>query len=75
MELIPAFDDPLTIAGQGTIGKEIESEEESFDTVFVPVGGGGLLAGVSAWIAQIQKIKLWSRGWWFCMSLWGSQSK
>ena len=52
MELIPAFDDPLTIAGQGTIGKEIESEEESFDAVFVPVGGGGLLAGVSAWIAQ-----------------------
>ena len=52
MELIPAFDDPLTIAGQGTIGKEIESEEEAFDAVFVPVGGGGLLAGVSAWIAQ-----------------------
>ena len=28
MELIPAFDDPLTIAGQGTIGKEIESRKK-----------------------------------------------
>ncbi len=55
MELIHAFDDPMTIAGQGTIGKEILDAEDNLDAVFVPVGGGGLLAGVSAWIAQQKK--------------------
>ncbi len=49
------FDDPLTIAGQGTIGKEILEDDLVYDTVFVPVGGGGLLAGVSAWIKQHNK--------------------
>ena len=55
MELIHAFDDPMTIAGQGTIGKEILDAEDNLDAVFVPVGGGSLLAGVSAWIAQQKK--------------------
>ena len=41
MELIHAFDDPMTIAGQGTIGKEILDAEDNLDAVFVPVGGGG----------------------------------
>ena len=41
LEFIEAFDDPLTIAGQGTIGKEILDEQNNLDVIFVPVGGGG----------------------------------
>ena len=55
LEFIEAFDDPLTIAGQGTIGKEILDEQNNLDVIFVPVGGGGLLAGISAWVAQTRK--------------------
>jgi threonine dehydratase len=50
---IHPFDDPLVIAGQGTIGKEIlEQADDDIDIVFVPVGGGGLIAGIAAWIKQ-----------------------
>ena len=53
------FDDKYTIAGQGTIGKkEILESDQGYDVIFVPVGGGGLLAGVSAWISQRGKRKL-----------------
>ncbi|HZT52886.1 MAG TPA: pyridoxal-phosphate dependent enzyme, partial [Gaiellaceae bacterium] len=41
------FEDPLVIAGQGTIGLELAEQVEDLDTVVVPVGGGGLAAGVS----------------------------
>ncbi len=45
------FDDPLVIAGQGTIGKEILDQcSESIDAVFVAIGGGGLASGVGSWI-------------------------
>jgi threonine dehydratase len=54
-EFIHPFDDPYTIAGQGTVGKEILETNNDLDAIFVPVGGGGLLAGVSAWIAQHNK--------------------
>ena len=54
LEFIEAFDDPMTIAGQGTVGKEILDTDDSLDVIFVPVGGGGLLAGVGAWAAQTQ---------------------
>ena len=54
LEFIEAFDDPMTIAGQGTVGKEIFDKDDSLDVIFVPVGGGGLLAGVGAWAAQTQ---------------------
>ena len=49
------FDDPYTIAGQGTIGKEILEDGIKYDAIFVPVGGGGLLAGISAWVRQNDK--------------------
>ena len=49
------FDDPYTIAGQGTVGKEILADGIDYDIVFVPVGGGGLLAGIAAWIRQNKK--------------------
>ena len=49
------FDDQYTIAGQGTVGKEILEDGIDYNAIFVPVGGGGLLAGISAWIRQHNK--------------------
>jgi threonine dehydratase len=55
LTFIHPFDDPDVIAGQGTIGKEIlEQAEENIDVLFVPVGGGGLVAGIAAWVKQVQ---------------------
>src|SRR6266853_2457893 len=44
---IDGYDDPAIIAGQGTMGLEIVEQTPDLDAVIVPVGGGGLLAGVS----------------------------
>ena len=44
---ISAFDDPWVIAGQGTIGIELYEQNPDLDAVVVPVGGGGLIAGVA----------------------------
>lgn len=44
---IDGYDDPAIIAGQGTMGMEIVEQVPDVDVVVVPVGGGGLLAGVS----------------------------
>jgi threonine dehydratase len=41
------FDDPLVIAGQGTVGLEILEDVSQVDTVVVPVGGGGLVSGIA----------------------------
>ena len=49
------FDDQYTIAGQGTVGREILEDGIDYNAIFVPVGGGGLLAGISAWIRQHNK--------------------
>ena len=46
-ELVHPFDDPLIIAGQGTVGAEIVDELRGDATVVVPVGGGGLISGVA----------------------------
>ena len=45
--LIHPYDDPLIIAGQGTVGLEIAEDMPEVRTVLVPVGGGGLSAGVA----------------------------
>lgn len=50
---IHPFDDPDVIAGQGTISLEILKSLPTVDSVLVPVGGGGLLAGMAACIKQI----------------------
>jgi threonine dehydratase len=47
MVFIPAFDDERVIAGQGTLGIEIVEDCPGLETVVVPVGGGGLIAGVA----------------------------
>jgi threonine dehydratase len=44
---IPAFDDPAVIAGQGTIGREIQTQWPQCTDIVVPVGGGGLIAGIA----------------------------
>ncbi len=48
------FDDPLVIAGQGTIGREILEQLPDTSHIFVPVGGGGLLAGVALYVKQLR---------------------
>lgn len=48
MAFIPPFDDFKIIEGQGTVGLEILEELSKVDYLFVPVGGGGLSAGVGA---------------------------
>ena len=54
MTYIPPYDDPDVIAGQGTVAKEIMDQlNREPDIVFVPVGGGGLIAGVSAYLKAI----------------------
>jgi threonine dehydratase len=45
--LVHPFDDPLTIAGQGTVGLEILEDDPDVETIVVPIGGGGLIAGVA----------------------------
>lgn len=45
--LIHAFDDPMIIAGQGTVGLEIMDERTTVDTLVVPIGGGGLISGIA----------------------------
>lgn len=52
--IVPPFDHPHIIAGQGTVGLEILADCPDVDTVLIPVGGGGLLAGVAAWIKRRQ---------------------
>lgn len=52
---IPPYDDPDVIAGQGTVGMEIlRQHPEPLHAVFVPVGGGGLCAGVAAYIKYVR---------------------
>ncbi|MBP7775812.1 MAG: threonine/serine dehydratase [Acidobacteria bacterium] len=48
LSIIPPFDHPMIIAGQGTVGLELLEQVPDLGTVFVPMGGGGLIAGVSA---------------------------
>jgi threonine dehydratase len=48
------YDDPDVIAGQGTIGMEILRQRSDLDAIFIPVGGGGLIAGVAAYVRYIR---------------------
>ncbi|MDH5751783.1 MAG: threonine ammonia-lyase, biosynthetic [Deltaproteobacteria bacterium] len=50
---IHPFDDPLVIAGQGTVGHEILQQCPDPDVIFVPVGGGGLISGVAAFFKSV----------------------
>lgn len=50
---IHPFDDPYIIAGQGTIGLELFDQLETIQDVFVPIGGGGLIAGIAIALKQM----------------------
>lgn len=52
LTMVPPFDHPWIIAGQGTVGIEILEQCPSVGTVFVEVGGGGLIAGVAACLKE-----------------------
>jgi threonine dehydratase len=52
---VPPFDDPLIVAGQGTVGLELAEEAPEAEVVVVPVGGGGLIAGVATALAHTRR--------------------
>jgi len=55
MTFIHPYDDPLVIAGQGTVGLEIlQQHEDDIEAIFVPVGGGGLIAGIAAAVKSLR---------------------
>ena len=60
MTFVHPFDNPLVIAGQGTIGLEILNELTDVDVIIVPVGGGGLIGGIAYVAKQLNpKIKVY----------------
>lgn len=52
LTIVPPFDHPDIIAGQGTTGREILQDWPDVEAVLVPIGGGGLLSGIAAWIKR-----------------------
>ena len=52
--VIHPYDDDRIIAGQGTVGLEVLDQLQEFDAIVVPVGGGGLLAGVATAIKSLR---------------------
>ena len=52
--LVHPYDDPDVIAGQGTVGMEIMNQHPGPDAIFVPVGGGGLIAGIAAYVKYLR---------------------
>jgi threonine dehydratase len=50
---VHAYDDPQIVAGQGTLGVEMAEDCPSVDTVIVPIGGGGLISGISLAFAEL----------------------
>ncbi|PWV55298.1 threonine/serine dehydratase [Nocardiopsis sp. L17-MgMaSL7] len=60
LALVPPFDDPRVIAGQGTVGLEILEQSPEVTTIVVPVGGGGLASGVTtaAWTVHPRRVRV-----------------
>lgn len=54
LEFIHPFDDPMVIAGTGTVGIEIVEDGPAPDVILVPVGGGGLIAGVATAVKALK---------------------
>ena len=54
--LVHPFDDPLVVAGAGTVGLEIEEDAPDVDVVIVPVGGGGLISGIQTAIGAHTRV-------------------
>jgi threonine dehydratase len=55
LTFVHPYDDPEVIAGQGTIGMEIlRQHAKPIDAIFVPVGGGGLISGIAAYVKRVR---------------------
>ena len=54
--LVHPFEDPLVLAGAGTVGLEIEEDAPDADVVIVPVGGGGLIGGIQTAIGSRTRV-------------------
>jgi threonine dehydratase len=54
--LVHPFEDPLVLAGAGTVGLEIEEDAPDADAVIVPVGGGGLIGGIQTAIGSRTRV-------------------
>ncbi|MEM1319542.1 MAG: threonine/serine dehydratase [Bacteroidota bacterium] len=52
--LVHPYNDPLIVAGQGTIGLEISEQLPEVDSVIVPVGGGGLISGIGGYLKGLR---------------------
>jgi threonine dehydratase len=54
LTLVHPYDEPLVMAGQGTVGLELADEVDDLDVVVVPVGGGGLISGIATAVKALQ---------------------
>ena len=56
---ISPYNDPVIVAGQGTMGVELDKDLSNIDTVIVAVGGGGLISGIGGYLKTVQpKVKI-----------------
>ncbi len=54
--VVHAYDQPEVVAGQGTLGYELEQQLPDLDTVLVAVGGGGLISGIASWFRGSRRV-------------------
>ncbi len=54
LTLVPPFDHPHIIQGQGTAALEVLAQQPDLDAIYIPVGGGGLVSGMAAVIRQLR---------------------
>lgn len=60
LTFVHPYDDPMVVAGQGTVGLEILEQLPGIDDLLVPIGGGGLLAGIAAAVKALRpSVRLW----------------
>lgn len=51
---ISPYNDPQVVAGQGTVGLELDRQLDHIDAVFVSLGGGGLIGGIAGWLKHVR---------------------
>jgi threonine dehydratase len=52
---VSPYNDPVVVAGQGTIGRELAHQLDSVDALFVALGGGGLISGIAGYLKEIRR--------------------